>query len=299
MYFALHPWKIWLQKQSPVGFFSPTPPLGSNRMMMGFARPFASTGTESWCADCSGKARAVDAQPYCWVYAFPWMKAWGMAIISGSRRTITACPLLISFGNAVHFSTKCSLFFGTYNGPFISNRWNVPRQEGGFQIHLIRSPLRASLKEKKSATAAAQFFRLSNITLSPSITLSANYPSVPITHSARVFARALYLYQCNRHLSISRLQGNGNYLCTCVLHTIIAAPLINATLLNPHRLTDRAGKTLLNRHTHKHKQTTLKETRRWTFFFFPWTNRQWRPTYTFTFLGHWYNPGNQTRLEFK
>lgn len=113
-------------------------------------------------------------------------------------------------------------------------------------------------ERKKSATAAAQFFCLSNITLSPSITLSANYPSVPITHSARVFARALYLYQCNRHLSISRLQGNSNYLCTCVLHTIIAAPLINATLLNPHRLTDRAGKTLLNCHTHKHKQTTVK-----------------------------------------
>lgn len=113
-------------------------------------------------------------------------------------------------------------------------------------------------KRKKSATAAAQLFCLSNITLSPSITLSANYPSVPITHSARVFARALYLYQCNRHLSISRLQGNSNYLCTCVLHTIIAAPLINATLLNPHRLTDHAGKTLLNCHTHKHKQTTLK-----------------------------------------
>lgn len=76
------------------------------------------------------------------------MKAWGMAIISSSRRTITACPLLISFGNAVHFSTKCSLFFGTYNGPFISNGWNVPCQEGGFQIHLIRSLLRSSLKEK-------------------------------------------------------------------------------------------------------------------------------------------------------
>lgn len=41
----------------------------------------------------------------------------------------------------------------------------------------------------------------------------------------------LYLYQCSRHLSISHLQGNSNYLCTCVLHTINAAPLINSTLL--------------------------------------------------------------------
>lgn len=106
--FCSHPWKTSLHKLPP---FSPA----WNRMMMGPAGPFASTGTESWCADWSGKAEAVDAGEYCWLCAFQ-MKAWSMTIISWYWRTITACPWLISTGNAPHFSMRC---FHPRNSRFI------------------------------------------------------------------------------------------------------------------------------------------------------------------------------------
>lgn len=51
----------------------------------------------------------------------------------------------------------------------------------------------------------------------------------------------LYLYPCGRNLSISRLRGNSNYLCTCVLNTIKADPVINATLPVPCRVIDGFG----------------------------------------------------------
>lgn len=88
-----------------------------SRMIKGSARSFASTGTEIWCADSSGKARVVGALQYCWVYAFLWMKAWSMAIINWWWRTITACLILISFGNT---------FYWMHNSSFESNWWNPP-----------------------------------------------------------------------------------------------------------------------------------------------------------------------------
>lgn len=51
----------------------------------------------------------------------------------------------------------------------------------------------------------------------------------------------LYLYQYGRHLSISHLQGNGNYLRTCVLNTIKADPIIIATLPVPCCVIDGFG----------------------------------------------------------
>lgn len=143
---------------------------------------------------------------------------------------------------------------------------NVHNLSGTFKHSLLETHTIFCFLGLKLQSAAHSSAFLSSLSLRPSLSLScpANYPSVPIIHSRPSLCPALYLYQYSSHLSISHLQGNSNYLCTCVLHTIIAAPLINATLLIPCRLTDRTGtraKTPLNCHMQTQQGlTTLDQT---------------------------------------
>ena len=101
-----------------------------------------------------------------------------------------------------------------------------------------------------------------SLSVHPFLSCPANYPRVPIKCSRHLFGPTLHLYQCRRHLSISHLQGNGKYLCTCVLHTINAAPLIKATLLTSCRVTDpraHAKNTAHLSHANTNTQTRSSE----------------------------------------
>lgn len=84
------------------------------------------------------------------------------------------------------------------------------------------------------------------LSLSPcQLSLCAHYTLLPS------LCPALYLYQYRSHLSINHLQGIGNYLCTCVRHTISAFSLINATLLIPVP-SDWSHRHALKNDTYKH-----------------------------------------------
>lgn len=105
-----------------------------------------------------------------------------MAIISQYRGTITACPLLISFGNGLHFSTGCFFLKRCIcNGLFKLNR--VMKLICLLFYFFQTLPVCSVILNRGCSLC------LSDFTLWPSITLSANYPSVPITISANVFAR--------------------------------------------------------------------------------------------------------------
>lgn len=81
---------------------------------------------------------------------------------------------------------------------------------------------------------------------------------VPIICSCHLFAQPFIFISTAATYQLTISGGNSNYLCTCVLHTINAAPLINATLLIPplcdqsHR---RMSTTLQKRHMQTQTQT--------------------------------------------
>lgn len=149
-------------------------------MMVGAAGPFGRAGTDTWCADWSGKARVVGAPQYCWESSLLWMIAWRMVIISWCWRTITACPILICSGNVVHFSTGCFFLYqklSTHNVSFRFHWWNVLNLFGTFQFtwQFARNTHRLLSLFKATVSCCLSFF-----TLSPSIPLSHALPIIPL-----------------------------------------------------------------------------------------------------------------------
>lgn len=119
------------------------------------------------------------------------------------------------------------------NGRFQSSWWNAIVCGGaGIYIYLFISVV--SITNSKTFSVFFTFYPRPS--LSP-----CQLPPCGHNTLSPSLCPSLYIYRYSHHLSISNLQGNSNYLYTCVLHTINAAPWINTTLQVPCCVTDHTG----------------------------------------------------------